>query len=78
MPPERRLQFVQWQQRVGKEVKGFSDTVTCGCVRKKDGEGRGGEKGFTWTLPQRHWPFVIVDVAMALIEWRVLKLVCNR
>lgn len=28
MPPERRLQFVQWQQRVGKEDRGFSDTVT--------------------------------------------------
>lgn len=39
MPPERRLQFVQWQQRVGKEVRGFSDTVTCGCVRKMDGGG---------------------------------------
>lgn len=71
MPPERRLQFVQWQQRVGKEVKDFSDTVTCGCVRKMDGWWRW-RMVLTWTLPQRHWPFVVVDVAITLIEWSVV------
>lgn len=34
MPPERRLQFVQLQQRVEKEVSGLSDTVTLGAVRR--------------------------------------------
>lgn len=37
-----------------------------------DGKERGGGKGFTWTLPQRHWPFVDVDVDIALIEWSVV------
>jgi len=43
-----------------------------GFVRKMDGKERGGVKGFTWTLPQRHWPFVVVDVAITLIEWSVV------
>lgn len=34
MPPERRLQFVQLQQRVEKEVRGLSGTVTSIVVRR--------------------------------------------
>lgn len=63
MPPERRLQFVQLQQRVGNEVRGLEVTVTCGVVRGVEREERGG-RVFTWTFPQRQWPVVWVDMVL--------------
>ena len=42
MPPERRLQLLQLQQRVGKEDRGEEETVTFEAVRR--GRRKGGER----------------------------------